>query len=120
MVGRQVINVDVDGVLTNGELFWEKRPTPNKEMCKYVRKLYYSHKYVIIMWSARRWRDTSKTVAWLIENDVPFHGVMMEKGATDFYIDDKMLIYTPENLERLLTEDMEAIPLCGKITGSKL
>ena len=114
MTGRHVLNFDLDGVLTNGELHWIDRPTPNVEMCRYVRKLYYSCKYVIIIWSARLWHDTPKTVAWLIENDVPFHGINMEKSATDFYIDDKMLAPTKENMERLLNEDMDDVPLCGK------
>ena len=105
---RLVINIDVDGVLTNGELFWEERPTVNKEMAKFVRQAYYSCKYVIIIWSARLWHDTSKTVAWLVENDIPFHGIMMQKGATDFYIDDKCINYLDKDkLMKLLDKDVE-------------
>lgn len=37
MPKRSVINIDVDGVLTNGELFWVERPTVNKEMVEFVR-----------------------------------------------------------------------------------
>ena len=112
---RQVIHFDVDGVLTEGQNHWECEPTPNREMCKYVRKLYYSCKYVIIIWSARLWDDAPKTVAWLIKNSVPFHGIFLGKSATDFYIDDKMYAPTKENMERLLNEDMEEVPLCGKL-----
>ena len=114
MSGCHVINIDLDGTLTNGEVFWETRPTPNKEMCKYVRKLYYSRKYIIIIWTARRWNDAQKTVGWLIENNIPFHGILMEKGATDIYIDDKCVLPTRENLERLLNEDITDAPSCGR------
>ena len=109
---RHVISIDVDGVLTNGEIHWEKRPTVNKEIARFVRKAYYSMKYVIIIWSARLWHDTPKTVAWLIENDIPFHAIMMEKGSADVYIDDKAIIPTKEALEQLLDEEPN-IPSCG-------
>ena len=110
---RSVLNIDVDGTLTNGELFWEERPTINKEMADFVREAYYSGKYVIIIWSARRWADTNITVGWLIEHDIPFHGIYMQKGATDVYIDDKSVQPTREEMKRLMTEDIE-VSLCGK------
>ena len=112
MPGRQVINIDIDGVLTNGELFWETRPTVNEEIAEFVRQAYYSCKYVIIIWSARLWHDASKTVAWLIENDIPFHAIMMQKGATDVYIDDKCVQPTADELKRLLGTNID-VPLCG-------
>ena len=105
-MGRTVLNVDVDGTLTNGELFWEQEPTPNKTVIDYVRKLYQLGKYVIIIWSARRWIDTNVTVAWLIKYDVPFHGIYMQKGATDLYLDDKVALPTEEILKNLLENEM--------------
>jgi len=118
---RNVLNIDLDGTLTDGSLFWETEPKVNKEMRTFVKEAYYSSKYVIIIWTARLWHDAGKTVGWLISNDIPFHGIMMQKSASDVYIDDKMIHSSDKvELQRLLTEDMEAIPLCGKITGSKL
>ena len=116
-MGRDVINIDVDGVLTNGEIWWEETPTVDKEMRKFVQDAYYSCRYVIIIWSARLWLDTSKTVGWLIANDIPFHGVMMQKGATDVYIDDKCILPTRSELKRLLEENID-VPMCG-IRGIK-
>ena len=110
--GRYVLSIDLDGVLTNGEPFWETRPTPNKPMIKAVRKLYYSCKYVIIIWTARRWIDAPKTVGWLIENNVPFHGLYMEKMGSDAYIDDKAFSPTVDQLEKFLDEPPD-IPACG-------
>ena len=106
-MGRLVLNVDVDGTLTNGELFWKETPTPNKKVVNYVRRLYYTGKYVIIIWSARRWADTNKTVAWLIENDIPFHGIYMQKGATDLYIDDKAMLPSDDGLQNLIDNDIK-------------
>jgi len=115
---RDVINIDVDGVLTNGEIWWEETPTVNKEMRRLVRDAYYSMKYVIIIWTARLWCDASKTVGWLISNDIPFHAIMMQKGASDAYIDDKNVLITKDELKRLLEEDLN-VPSCGIIKGIK-
>jgi len=37
---RKVINVDVDGILTNGEKFWDTEPSPNLEVISLTRDLY--------------------------------------------------------------------------------
>lgn len=111
-MSRDVINVDVDGVLTNGEIWWEETPTVNKEMRKFVQEAYYSMKYVIIIHTARLWHDAPKTIGWLVSNRIPFHGIMMEKGASDAYIDDKNVIPTKSELKRLLTEKLD-VPSCG-------
>jgi len=102
----------VDGVLTNGEVFWEETPTVNKEMRKFVQAAYYSMRYVIIIWTARMWGDAPKTVGWLISNRIPFHGIMMQKGASDAYLDDKNVLITKDELKRLLTEKLD-VPACG-------
>lgn len=112
MNSRHVLNIDVDGILTNGEIHWEEIPTVNEEMAKFVRQAYYSCNWVIIIWSARLWHDAGKTVGWLLSNDIPFHGIMMQKGATDVYIDDRAVLPTKDELKRLLDNDIETT-LCG-------
>jgi len=107
MTGRNVISIDLDSTLTNGELHWVERPTVNKNMARLVRKLYYTPGFVIIIWSARLWHDASKTVAWLIENDIPFHGIFMQKGATDCYVDDKNQPATEETLKNIIEGKQE-------------
>lgn len=109
---RDVINIDIDGVLTNSECHWEETPTVNKETRRFVQDAYYSMKYVIIIHTARLWHDANKTIGWLVTNDIPFHGIMMEKGASDVYLDDKAINPTKEDLRRLLTEKIN-IPACG-------
>lgn len=112
---RDVINIDVDSTLTNGEIHWKETPTVNKEMRKFVQDAYYSMKYVIIIWTARLWHDAPKTVGWLISNDIPFHGIMMQKGASDAYLDDKNVLINKDELKRLLEEDID-VPMCGGYT----
>lgn len=96
---REVYNIDVDGVLTNGEKFWEEEPTPNQDMIEYVRNLYQSGNTIII-WSARAWELAPETVSWLIKHRVPFHGIYLAKGGSDHYIDDKNLIVGWEKREK--------------------
>jgi hypothetical protein len=90
---HKVVNVDLDGTLTCGELFWETRPTVNAGARKLVQELYEAGN-VIIIWTARAWAYAPETVGWLIENRVPFHAISMQKGGSDLYIDDKALRYT--------------------------
>lgn len=85
---RKVINVDIDNTLTNGEKFWETEPTPDKDIVSLVRELYKSGN-IIIIHTARQWEYAPETVAWLIRNRVPYHGLYMAKGGADHYLDDK-------------------------------
>ena len=85
---RRVYNIDVDGCLTNGELFWKQEPTPNIKNIEITRKLYKDGN-IIIIHTARQWETAAETVGWLIKNKIPFHGVYMAKGGADKYIDDK-------------------------------
>ncbi len=111
-MSRDVLNIDIDGVLTNGEVFWEEVPTVDKEMRRFVKDAYYSMKYVIIMWTARLWHDAPKTIGWLIANDIPFHGIMMQKGSSDCYLDDKSMPITKADLKWLLEENLDTSS-CG-------
>lgn len=85
---RKVYNIDIDGTLTNGEKFWETEPTPNFEVIEKLRALHRAGN-IIIIHTARQWECATETVAWLIKNHIPFHGVYMAKGGADFYIDNR-------------------------------
>ena len=85
---RKVYNIDIDGILTNGELFWEEEPTPNMKNIEAVNRLYREGN-IIIIHTARQWTTAPETIGWLIKHKVPFHGIMMSKGGSDCYIDDK-------------------------------
>lgn len=99
---RKVINVDVDGVLTNGEKFWNVEPSPNETNILLIREL-YKNGNIIIIHTARQWECATNMVAWLIKYCVPFHGVYMAKGGADMYIDDKQV--TIDQLSCLLDND---------------
>lgn len=98
----KLINVDLDGTLTTGGPFWHGEPQPNMEMIELVRKLYQSGNHIII-WTARAWEYANETVAWLIKHKVPFHGVYMQKGGCDLYIDDKAM-----NAKGIKLEDIKS------------
>lgn len=85
---RKVINIDIDGVLTNGEPFWNGEPSPNAEAISHVREL-YKQGNIIIIHTARMWECAPDTIAWLTKHRIPFHGIYMAKGGADVYIDDK-------------------------------
>lgn len=88
---RKVYNIDFDGVLTTSESY--EILTPNNAVINQVRKIYFEG-HIIIIWSARLWENASLIAAWLIQNNVPFHGIMLGKGGTDYYIDDKNVTLT--------------------------
>lgn len=85
---RKVYNIDFDGTLTHGE--YTNDPTPSFDMIDKVNELYYTG-HIIIIWSARQWDNARFMVAWLIKHAIPFHGIMLGKGGTDVYIDDKAI-----------------------------
>lgn len=85
---RKVFNIDFDGTLTTGE--YTDNPGPEYSVIDRVKEL-YCHGHIIIIWTARWWDDAPFLVGWLISHSVPYHGIMMGKGGSDHYLDDKML-----------------------------
>lgn len=105
----KLINVDLDNTLTDGTPFWKDRPQPHHGMIDLVRKLYEGGNHIII-WTARAWMYAPETVGWLIEHNVPFHGVYMQKGGSDLYLDDKAI-----RVDSTLTEEKVWDILNGKV-----
>lgn len=83
---RKVYNIDFDGTLTDGSSYSELHP--NLKMISKVRDLYFIG-HIIIIWSARLWEDAQHVASFCIGNGIPFHGLMLGKGGTDLYVDDK-------------------------------
>lgn len=83
---RKVYNIDFDGTLTDGSSY--SKLVPNRAMISKVRELYFLG-HIIIIWSARLWEDARDVVAFCIGHSIPFHGLMLGKGGTDVYVDDK-------------------------------
>jgi hypothetical protein len=85
---RKVYNIDFDGTLTDGQYIPE--PIPIQSVIDQVEWLYMTGN-IIIIWTARQWNEAPFLVGWLTKFSVPFHGIMMGKGGSDVYLDDKMI-----------------------------
>lgn len=85
------IGVDVDGTLTlDKNRYWvgHEECSPNNTVIEEVNELYNSN-HTIIIHTARPWKNASSLVAWLNKHGVKYHGIRMDKGSCDLYIDDK-------------------------------
>ncbi len=85
---RKVFNIDFDGTLTNGQYIND--PIPELSIIDRVKDLYING-HIIIIWTARFWNQAPFLVSWLTKYSIPFHGIIMAKGGSDFYLDDKMI-----------------------------
>jgi len=83
---RKVYNIDFDGTLTDGSSYILL--VPNLTVISKVRELYFLGN-IIIIWSARLWENAAIIAAFCIQHGIPFHGLMLSKGGTDIYVDDK-------------------------------
>lgn len=90
MSDQQHIAVDFDATLTQGEEDdrTTEAPDPDEEMVHWVNEQYDAG-HTIIVWTARPWDAANQTVARLTEWGVKWHGIRMEKGYADVYVDDK-------------------------------
>ena len=86
-----LVAVDMDGTLCEGVFWGEGDPAPKKEMIDYLWTLYKKGAHLII-YTARQPRYYAVTHAWLIKNEVPFHGIAMTmKPGADVYLDDSAI-----------------------------
>jgi len=83
---KKVYNIDFDGTLTDGSSY--VKLVPNLSVITKVRELYFLGN-IIIIWSARLWENAAIIAAFCIQHGIPFHGLMLGKGGTDIYVDDK-------------------------------
>lgn len=85
--------VDVDRTLTTGDgdpWFVDDGlgPEPNQRAIDLVDELYTSG-HTIVVWTARPWSVAAETAGWLTAHGIRYHGLRMEKGSGDVYLDDK-------------------------------
>lgn len=94
------IAVDFDNTLTEGERGYvhEEPEEPDEEMVQWVNER-YAEGETIIVWTARPWEKAPETVARLTEWGVDWHGIRMEKGNADMYVDDKGAVPEEELLD---------------------
>jgi len=87
----KLLCVDLDGTLTRGEtVYWDEDDEcePDPEMVAWVDRMYCAGHHIIIH-TARPWKHARDTAAWLDEHGVRYHGLRMNKGGADMYVDDK-------------------------------
>ena len=88
---RKVYCIDYDHVLTADEPgVYSDNPEPEYNMVKAVNRLFFAGN-IIIIWTNRQWGDASFLASWLTKHKVPYHGIKMEKGGADIYVDDRMV-----------------------------
>ncbi len=100
------LNVDFDHTITKAtsdEYLPPRQQTPNRELIDKMWDAYFDGKTIII-WTARPWRDAGELAGVLTMWDVPFHGLMMAKGGSDMYCDDKA-IRPDEFVSQSIVED---------------
>jgi len=88
---RKRYAIDFDNTLTVGDNKpWveDDRPKPNKKNIEIVNQLFFKGNTIIIH-SSRPWEFARKTVAWLIENEVLYHGINFGKANAHVYVDDR-------------------------------
>lgn len=87
----KLIAIDLDGTICGGEFWGDGVPTAIPSMVGFIWSLYKKGAHIII-YTARQPRYYPQTHAWLLANEVPFHGIVMNmKPGADLYIDDKAL-----------------------------
>jgi hypothetical protein len=96
----QTIAIDFDDTLSEGEEnhYTELPEDPDEEVVHWVNEQ-YREGHTIIVWTARPWDTAAETVARLTEWGVHWHGLRMEKGYADVYVDDKGTTPTEQLLE---------------------
>ncbi|EMA40191.1 hypothetical protein [Halococcus hamelinensis] len=114
------IAVDFDKTLTAGEegYITEEAEDPNEEMVEWVNYQYRKGNTIII-WTARPWEAAQETVARLTEWGIDWHGIRMEKGHADVYVDDKGTTPSDELLDSGFDGDGEVGPGEGKVDKDK-
>jgi hypothetical protein len=117
---HQRIAVDFDKTLTaGGESYITEDPEePDEEMLEWVN-YQYRQGHSIIIWTARPWEAAQETVARLTEWGVDWHGLRMEKGHADIYVDDKGTTPSDELLEAGFDGDVDVDQGGGKIVKDK-
>jgi len=68
---------------------------PDHDVIEAVNDL-YKEGHTIIIWTARPWKNAPQLKAFLERYQVRHHGIMMGKGSSDKYVDDKAVM--PEEI----------------------
>jgi uncharacterized HAD superfamily protein len=83
------IIIDLDGTICTEERTFSRalaRPLPDS--IENVNRL-YQQGHTIIIYTSRTWMEFEMTAAWLQQNGIKYHQLMMGKPIGDIWIDDR-------------------------------
>lgn len=85
------IIIDLDGTICTEEKTYSRSLAKPKEgAIKSINEL-YDEGHTIVIYSARTWMEFEMTTAWLKENKVKYHQLVLGKPIGDVWIDDRAI-----------------------------
>ncbi len=97
------IIMDLDGTLCSEErMFSRSMAKPIISSVEHVNRL-YEQGHTIIIYTARTWMEFEMTTAWLMQNGVKYHQLMMGKPIGDLWIDDRAVRFC-NNWEEIVSK----------------
>lgn len=88
------IIVDLDGTIcTEEKMFSRSLAKPLEDAVTSINAL-YDQGHTIIIYSARTWMEFEMTTAWLKQNNIKYHQLIMGKPIGDVWIDDRAIRFT--------------------------
>ncbi len=85
------IIIDMDGTICSEERTFERALARIKDNAKESINQLYEQGHTIIIYSARSWAEYRMTEAWLTENGIKFHSLVLGKPIGDVWIDDRAM-----------------------------
>jgi len=106
----KIICFDLDGTICTEERTFRKQyAKPHKQIVELINKLYDEGHHIIIF-TGRNSLEWQATRDWLLENNVKYHQLIMNKPFFDYYICDRAICFDhPKGIEEIYR----------KITGAK-
>ena len=99
--------IDLDGTICTEEKTYSRSlAIPQKGAIDSINQL-YEQGHTIIIYSARTWMEYEMTVAWLKNNEVKYHQLIMGKPIGDYWIDDRAIRF--ESWDEVMVQLMEKI-----------
>jgi uncharacterized HAD superfamily protein len=97
------IIIDLDGTIcTEEKTFSRSLAVPKKDAVKSVNALYDAG-HTIIIYSARTWMEFEMTTAWLKQQGIKYHQLLLGKPIGDLWIDDRAMAFQ-DNWEDIVTK----------------
>jgi uncharacterized HAD superfamily protein len=87
------IIIDMDGTICSEEKTYSRCLAKPKENAIESINSLYDKGHIIIIYTARTWMEFEMTAAWLKNNNLKYHQLMMGKPIGDIWIDDRAITF---------------------------